>query len=128
MFCLFCLLLQVMSPEAYALYFSIPRRSQREIGHIFCVPCLFRDIHASSLCSWRLRTQLLLPTTTMPRTSNKKQALKDIEYAAQVIAGYIALSRSHKRKELWKYLKVLFNTHVLIQSNRYLSRSFDGMC
>ena len=39
------------------------------------------------------------------RASNKKQALKDIEHAAQAIAGYIALSRSHKTKELWKNLK-----------------------
>ena len=40
----------------------------------------------------------------MPRTSNKKQALKDIKHAAQAIAGYIALSG---QKTQWKTLEVL---------------------
>ena len=52
----------------------------------------------------------------MPRTSNKKQALKDIEHAAQAIAGYIALSGPHGKTQ-WKTLEVLVNTHAIIQSS-----------
>lgn len=56
--------------------------------------------------------------TTIPtnnngvRTSNKKQALKDIEHTAQVIAGYIALARPRGTKE-WKTLEVLYSYYSI---------------
>lgn len=64
----------------------------------------------------------------MPRTTDKKRALQDIEHVAQVIAGYIALSRpqAYKKQLLWKNLEVLFHTHSVIHFNRYLSRSNDA--
>ena len=49
----------------------------------------------------------------MPHSSDKKRALKDIEHAAQVIAGYIALARPRGKKE-WRILEVLCDTHAII--------------
>ena len=56
----------------------------------------------------------------MPRTSDKKKALAESEHAAQVIASYIALSRSHGRP-LWKNLEVLVHTYAIFITKNALS-------
>ena len=59
----------------------------------------------------------------MPRISKKSEALNDIEFYAQVVAGCIALSRSQEKKIWWKQIQLLIHVHAIIAEHRYLSRS-----
>ena len=47
----------------------------------------------------------------MPHITNKSRALKDIDDCAQIIVGYIALSKSQK---MWKNIKILLNILTII--------------
>ena len=62
----------------------------------------------------------------MPRITNKVQALKDIEYSAQVVAGCIALSKSTANKKNWRNLRTFVYIYSIIDSHRYLSRGDAG--
>ena len=77
------------------------------------------------MCIEATRLGQTIKPDIMPRISNKKRALNDVEHAAEAIAGYIALSRPHGKTQ-WKTLEVLVHTHAIIHSNRYLSRSDAG--
>ena len=54
----------------------------------------------------------------MPCISKKSEALNDIEFYAQVVAGCIALSRSQEKKIWWKQIQLLIHVHAIIAEHR----------
>ena len=62
----------------------------------------------------------------MPRISNKRRALQDIDDTAEVIAGCIILSKSNDKKYLWRNLETLVKMHSMIESHRYFSRGTNS--